>query len=170
MIELETKRLVLKLPQNDNRQALVGNLNDYDVAKWLSNVPLPYTMSHATEWVRTVNAGIKDESPSFQPSIFMDEALIGGVGLRPVDKDVYELGFWLAKDYWGRGLAIEAATGLLRYGRRKLSGSRFIAHCAKENAASMSVLQKLGFRLVDEVDVYFRPRHRSTPCFRLTLE
>lgn len=170
MIELETKRLVLRLAQKEDRQALVEHLNDYDVAKWLSNIPSPYTMSDAEDWVNTVNASINDEPPSFHLSVFMKKALIGGVGLRHVENERYELGYWLAKEYWGRGLAFEAATGLLRHGRRESPGSKIIAHCAKDNEASMRVLKRLGFRFVDEVDIYSLPRRCWMPCYRLALE
>ena len=169
MIELRTKRLVLRLPRSDDRFALAELLNDYDVVKWLSNVPYPYEVSDAEEWVQTVNESINEESPSIQLSIFMNDALIGGVGLRSIEDGHYELGYWLAQDCWGNGIALEAATELLRYGRENLADPRIIAHCAKDNPASMSVLRKLGFEATGEVEVYCAPRDRSVPSFRLSL-
>lgn len=169
MIELHTKRLLLRLPRSDDSPALAQLLNDYDVVKWLSNVPYPYAISDAEEWVQIVNESINDESPSIQLSIFMNDVLIGGAGLRYIEDGVHELGYWLAQEYWGKGLALEAATELLRYGRESLADLRIIAHCAKDNAASMSVLRKLGFEATGEVNVYCAPRDASLPSFRLSL-
>lgn len=169
MIELRTRRLLLRLPRSGDSLALAELLNDYDVVKWLSNVPYPYTVSDAEQWVQIVNESFNEESPSIQVSIFMNDALIGGVGLRCTEDGLYELGYWLAQEYWGKGLALEAATELLRYGRESLTDLRIIAHCAKDNAASMSVLRKLGFEAIGEIDIYCAPRDASLPSFRLSL-
>ena len=85
MIELTTESLVLKIPQAQDKWALVEHLNNYEVTKWLSNVPYPYSVSDAEDWIQRVNNTIDDERPSFQLSIFLSDALIGGVGLRNVE-------------------------------------------------------------------------------------
>jgi 8-oxo-dGTP diphosphatase len=169
MIEHRTKRLLLRLPRSGDSLALAELLNDYDVVKWLSSVPYPYTVSDAEQWVQIVSESINEESPSIQLSIFMNDALIGGVGLRYTEDGLYELGYWLAREYWGKGLALEAATELLRYVRENLASPRIVAHCAKDNAASMSVLRKLGFEVTGEVEVFCAPRDASLPSFRLSL-
>jgi len=169
MIELTTKRLLLRLPQAADKHTLVEHLNDFDVVKWLSNIPFPYTESDAAEWIELVRLNIRDEKPSLQLSIFMDKALIGGVGLRHVDDDLYELGYWLTKSHWGQGLATEAAWELIRYGRENLTHPRIMAHCMKGNGASQSVLKKLGFIVIDEVEIYSMPRKRLMPSLELSL-
>jgi RimJ/RimL family protein N-acetyltransferase len=169
MKELTTKRLLLRLPQAADKHTLVEHLSDFDVVKWLSNIPTPYTESDAVEWIELVSRNLRDEKPGLQPSIFMDEALIGGVGLRHVDDDVYELGYWLTKSHWGQGLATEAARELIRYGQEHLTHPRIIAHCMKGNAASQSVLKKLGFAVIDDVEIYSMPRQRLMPSLKLSL-
>lgn len=169
MIELTTKRLVLRHPRRGDAHALVDHLNDFDIVKWLSNVPYPYTETDAEDWIQLVNKTIDDKDPSFQFSIFMSNALIGGVGLKYADSACYELGYWLAKDYWGQGLALEAATQLIRYGKEQLTDPHIIAHCMKGNAQSESVLRKLGFKVVDEVEIYSIPQNRLMPCSKLSL-
>lgn len=169
MIELTTKRLVLRLPHRSDAHALVEHLNDFDIVKWLSNVPYPYTEAHAEEWIDLVKLNIMGEKPSFQLSIFLDDTLIGGVGLRHVENDVYELGYWLAKDHWGQGLALEAATELIRYGKEQFTDPHVIAHCMKGNAPSESVLRKLGFKVIDEAEIYSIPQNRLMPSLKLSL-
>jgi 8-oxo-dGTP diphosphatase len=169
MMELATNRLLLRLPRVSEKAALVEHLNDFDVVKWLSNIPLPYTESDAEEWIGIVNRTIKDDKPSLQPSVFMDNVLIGGVGLRHAENDRYELGYWLAKDYWGQGLALEAARELIRYGREHLTNLSIVAHCMTGNKASASVLKKLGFEVTSEVEIYSMAQARLVSGLRFSL-
>lgn len=55
------------------------------------------------------------------------------------------LAFYLARPYWGRGLATEAGQAFIRYGFQVLRLSRIVAGANVENVASNRVLQKLGF-------------------------
>lgn len=170
MIELTTKRLLLRPPGAADKHTLARHLNDFDVVKWLSNVPFPYSESDAAEWIELVDRNIRDEKPSLQLSIFMDNVLIGGVGLRHVDDSHYELGYWLTKSHWGQGLAVEAARELMRYGQEHLDDPHIIAHCMKGNSASESVLKKLGFEIIGEDEIYSMPRKRHMPSLKLSLK
>ena len=55
-----------------------------------------------------------------------------------------EIGYWLAPDYWGKGLATEAAQAVMRYGRDTLGLRQIVAVAQPENKASIRVLKKLG--------------------------
>ena len=55
------------------------------------------------------------------------------------------LAFYLARPYWGRGLATEAGRAFIQHGFRTLGLSRIVAGANAENHASNRVLQKLGF-------------------------
>ena len=57
-----------------------------------------------------------------------------------------EIGYWIGKKYWGKGIATRAVADFLRYETaRPLS-----AHIAKHNKGSIRVLEKCGFTLVGE--------------------
>jgi RimJ/RimL family protein N-acetyltransferase len=58
------------------------------------------------------------------------------------------LGYYLAREYWGRGLATEAVRALVDYGFRELGLTRIVASVETGNDASKHILEKLGFRLV----------------------
>ena len=58
------------------------------------------------------------------------------------------LGFYLARRYWGRGLATEAARAFVDYGFRQLKLPRIVATAEVGNDASIRVLEKAGFELV----------------------
>jgi [ribosomal protein S5]-alanine N-acetyltransferase len=57
------------------------------------------------------------------------------------------LGFTLARPYWGRGLATEAARGFVGFGFRELELTRVVASVEAGNAASIHILESLGFVL-----------------------
>lgn len=170
MTELRTQRLVLKPATTHDKYALVERLDDFEVARWLSNVPHPYTLADAEEWIRIVEKSATGDRPGFKLSIFMDGKLIGGVGLNRRDDNLFELGYWLATEFWGSGIATEAATGLLEHAEQALPGAKFVAHCMKDNVASLKVLEKLGFRVNGEVEIHSLSLDASIPCFELELK
>jgi RimJ/RimL family protein N-acetyltransferase len=154
MTELKTERLVLKPPTDGDKHALVEHLNDFEVVRWLSNVPHPYTLLDAEEWIEIVAASASNDVLDFRLSVFLGDALIGGVGLVHRESNVYELGYWLARAFWGRGIATEAAAGLLRHAQRILPDAKFVAHCMEGNRASANVLEKLGFCVAGETEIH----------------
>lgn len=71
--------------------------------------------------------------------------LIGFCGFVPAI-DGAEIGWRLAKEFWGQGLATEAAQTILNYGFDTLGFQRIVATVQSGNRASIRVLQKLGMR------------------------
>jgi RimJ/RimL family protein N-acetyltransferase len=57
------------------------------------------------------------------------------------------LGFTLSRAHWNRGLATEVAGALVRFGFGELGLRRIVASVEAGNAASVHILEKLGFRL-----------------------
>jgi [ribosomal protein S5]-alanine N-acetyltransferase len=55
------------------------------------------------------------------------------------------LAFCLAREYWGRGLATEAGHAFVKLGFDELGLKRIVAVADVRNAASIRVLEKLGF-------------------------
>jgi [ribosomal protein S5]-alanine N-acetyltransferase len=74
--------------------------------------------------------------------------LAGCAGLRPYgeDKQVLELGFHFRPQYWGQGLAQEAARAVIAFAFETLAVKALFAGRHPENAASERLLRKLGFR------------------------
>ncbi|MBM3318775.1 MAG: GNAT family N-acetyltransferase, partial [Candidatus Eisenbacteria bacterium] len=74
--------------------------------------------------------------------------LIGWNGLQHLpETDEVEIGFLLARPYWGMGLAAEGARAGLRFGFRDLGLQEIIALAHPENARSRRVIEKLGMTL-----------------------
>ena len=76
---------------------------------------------------------------------------IGFVGLSPVDLDVdfvpaVEVGWRLARAFWGQGYASEAASAALAFGFERHALSEIVSFTARQNARSRAVMARLGMR------------------------
>ena len=81
-MEIKTERLVLKKPDYKDKQVLISQIGDWEVSKWLSRVPYPYTQNDADEWIRTISR----EELAF--NIFENDSLVGGIELTPLEETV----------------------------------------------------------------------------------
>ena len=120
--------------------------NDWDVAgNMRDSFPFPYELKDAELWVRYNLA--KDEPENF--AIEVDGALAGGTGfmlLGAERRGCAELGYWVAKQFRGRGIATAACTALTAYLFERYGLRRVEAHAHGGNAGSQRVLEKSGFK------------------------
>ena len=78
---------------------------------------------------------------------------IGRCGLLPwtIDgQEEVEVAYTIAQEYWGQGLATEAAQAILQYGFEKLKLSRLICVIEEGNIASQKVAEKIGMKFEKE--------------------
>ena len=161
--ELQSQRLLLKKPGPDDLDALVAQIGDWEVAKWLSRVPYPYTLDDARDWLDS------NRLHALNFNIYRRDSLIGGVGLTADDDDYFELGYWLGRDHWGNGYATEAARCLLDHATNELKMSNIKSSYMLGNGDSANVLKKLGFREIGESEIYSIALGESRPCVKLEL-
>lgn len=74
-------------------------------------------------------------------TILLDGEVAGNIGSWQQD-DLRLVGYWIGKEYWGRGVATEALALFLRI----VTSRPLYAHVVKHNVASIRVLEKCGFR------------------------
>ncbi len=163
MTEIRTERLVLKKPRHKDKQSIVSQIGDWEVVKWLSEVPYPYTEDDADDWITSLSR----QELTF--NIYQSEFLIGGIRLTHDDDDYYDLGYWLGRGHWGQGFATEACRGLLHYATEKLDIRKFKSSYMTGNEESARVLAKLGFRKTGEGEMYCLSRKTTRPCIYLVL-
>lgn len=150
---VRSKRLFLRPFWPEDWQEILSGIAEPAIVRNLARAPWPYTEDHA----RAFAAQQQDESlPHFAitlPSRAGGARLIGCVGLSELNGEA-NLGYWLARPYWGRGFATEAARALLSLarvlGHRRITGRHTV-----DNPASGRVLRKLGFRPTGEVSEQF---------------
>jgi RimJ/RimL family protein N-acetyltransferase len=67
-----------------------------------------------------------------------------GPGIRGVDEDETEIGWWLMVDAWHRGIATEGARAACAEAFTRLGVTRLIARCRPANERSLAVMGRLG--------------------------
>lgn len=100
--------------------------------------------------------------------------MIGTCGFSRIDEtnSCAELGYVLNRDYWGQGLAVEAAREVIRIGFEILSFNRIEARYMVENQASARVLAKLGFTFegVHRKSIFVKGQFRDIGYYALLKE
>jgi [ribosomal protein S5]-alanine N-acetyltransferase len=97
---------------------------------------------------REINMLLASKVQYWPVFLLQNGELAGCAGLRPYgdDEHVLELGFHFRPEYWGQGLAQEAARAVIAYAFETLAVRSLFAGHHPENAASERLLRKLGFR------------------------
>ncbi|MBA3321169.1 MAG: GNAT family N-acetyltransferase [Pyrinomonadaceae bacterium] len=147
MPEIETARLRLRLFTDDDLNDLTLLLGDPDVMRYLG---VEAGQTHSREETRPILGNLIGgwRRRGFGRWAVMHKEsghLIGLCGLRQLDGDI-ELVYMLAKAYWGRGYAREAARANLRFGFEELGLKRIVAITRPENLASQRVMESIGMR------------------------
>ena len=138
-----TPRLLLRPGFPEDALALSNAIGDEAIVRNLAAVPWPYGM-------RDAEAFLASPKDPILPSLLVFERgsgapqLVGSCGLARRPSGAVEMGYWIAKPFWGRGFATEACVALIDIARTlgltSLEGSHFL-----DNPASARVLEKLGF-------------------------
>jgi RimJ/RimL family protein N-acetyltransferase len=133
-----------------DRSALVQHLNDRDIYDRTLRIPFPYTDAAANEWLARVARIAQEQGRPVHWAIRgADDALIGACGfegLQVGNPHRAEVGYWLAKPLWGRGIMTAVVQRVCRYAFEEFGLARIIAHVASHNPASARVLEKCGFQ------------------------
>jgi RimJ/RimL family protein N-acetyltransferase len=150
---LETKRLVLREIRLADASAILRNFSDEEVTKWFFDQP--FTRLHQAEEI------IREFGEKYQ----MVQGITWGICLKG-ENDVIgscgferfelggsgEIGYDLAKEWWGKGLMREALQAILGYGFEKLELQRIEAGTYRTNNRSIALLERLGFQVLSVED------------------
>lgn len=146
MIPIETDRLIFR----DWTPADLGPFHsictDLAVMQFVGD-GTPWSIERTRQWIEGASEMSK-KGGYCQWALVLKatSALIGFCGFIPAD-DGAEIGWRLAKDCWGQGLATEAARTALKHGFDELGFPRVIATVQSQNRASIRVCDKLGMTL-----------------------
>ena len=144
---LETDRLILRPLREKDIEEIYAMRSDADVMRFIRQ---PQNRAESVNWVELVSSRWADEQIGFcaileKPS----KKFAGWCGIwRLKETNELEIGYAVAKQLWGKGLATEAALGFLDYAFEKLKPEKIVAVARPENAASRRVMEKLGMNFV----------------------
>ena len=137
-----SERLLLRPPWPEDWNIVLGGIADEGVVRNLARAPWPYNAEDARKFVQLP---IDPMYPRFLITRARDAALVGCIGIDAMEGGEVELGYWIARPFWGQGFASEAGRAVLAIaralGHRQIVASHFL-----DNPASGKVLAKLGFK------------------------
>lgn len=144
---IETRRLVLHRPVEEDIVALTALADNISIAARLPDMPHPYTISDASRFIRRLRDGGKDLT-GFVIRERDSGALIGCCKIEACDTEgESRIGFWIGEPYWSKGYMTEAAQALIDHAFTH--SPRLItlrASAQFTNPAARRVLEKCGFQ------------------------
>lgn len=151
MFHRSARLLLRPVFEEDWRDVYIA-INDEAIVRMLARAPWPYREEDAQSWVsQPTNPG----SARFlitQPGKW-GSRLVGCIGFDDMG-DGPEVGYWIARPFWGRGFATEAGRAVVEIARM-MGIERLVAGHLIDNPASGKVLEKIGFRPTGETRMQF---------------
>ena len=143
-------QISLSGPGDGDIAAIVEWLESGDVQKTTLEISYPYTKVHATEFVEQTGARSHRFGRLMDWAIRNEEGkLIGMISLKGTagfGQGTDEIGFWLAKPYWGKGIMTETLSNFLTLAFDIYRLRRLEAVVFEFNQPSARVLVKSGFQ------------------------
>jgi RimJ/RimL family protein N-acetyltransferase len=150
VFRLETPRLWLRWPRICDAAGIHKFCSQWEVARYTARIPHPYPPGSAERFIyasREANASGRELTLVMAPIRGKSDA-IGSISLESRGADRLALGFALAPEAWGKGLATEAAEAMIDTAFGLTPTVEILASVRVENETSKGVLEKCGFALV----------------------
>ena len=147
---IETDRLVLRAPRMDDAARIAALADDFDIARMTSRIPHPFRPRDAEIFLDRMAAADRAREATFA----IEDRIEGVVGILALDQSGGlgpEIGYWVGRPYWGRGIASEAARAALSWAGGEWRKRVVVAGHFADNPASARVLVKAGFLYTGEV-------------------
>ena len=110
-------------------------------------LPYPYTEQDGKEFISAMLSA--DENETFAFAITVNNMVIGSIGIfrqGNIHRQTAELGYYIAEEYWGKGIMTEAVKQICEYVFANSDIIRIYAEPFAYNIASCRVLEKVGFQ------------------------
>lgn len=151
----------------------ITSFMNYRIAKNLYDVPYPYTIKNAVDFIRSSHSDFNSFKAihfaiEYKPVNNLLPLFIGVISLKDIDsvKKKASLGYWIGEEYWGKGIATASVRLIISYGFSELGLEEIYAYVFHENKASIRVLEKSGMNQIGEVNEY----HRVSGMYRTSLK
>lgn len=110
-------------------------------------LPYPYTEQDGKDFISAMLSA--DENETFAFAIMVDDKVVGSIGIfrqGNIHSQTAELGYYIAEEYWGKGIMTEAVKQICEYVFGDSDIIRIYAEPFAYNIASCRVLEKVGFQ------------------------
>ena len=145
---IKNERFMLRPYRKSDAPALARNINDPQIYRFTLHIPYPYRLSDATTWFKKIIPEYRKANPRcVHFAIEIGGEVVGCVGLSNIEPcHKTEIGYWLARTYWGQGIVPEAVKLVTVFAFKKMKLRRVYAYTFVPNKQSARVLQKNGFK------------------------
>jgi RimJ/RimL family protein N-acetyltransferase len=172
--ELRTDRLLLRPMRPDDAAPLFALFNNWNVVRFLSSPPWPYTLDDARWFVRAIvtHAPELDEEAL---AITRDHAFFGVISVRLREASALQrdtgpnIGYWIGEPFWGHGLMTETVSAFVRHIFSTTGSDAIYSGAFTENAASLRVQEKVGFVRDGDTTLFSKPRGGEFPHVNTVL-
>lgn len=142
---MESKRLIIRAFQEEDATRLYELAKDSDVG-----IHAGWPPHKSIEDSKAIIKSILKQDNNFALVEKESGLLIGSCGLQkdPLRNNplALMLGYWVGKEYWGKGYTLEAAQEIMNDGFKRLGIQLISVYCYEYNLRSQRVIEKLGFR------------------------
>lgn len=143
------ERIHLSEFRSSDQAACVEHLQEKEIYDRTLRIPYPYTNADYREWLKIVERTTQQQGRRVTWAIRnADGLLIGGTGFDGFQlgkSHRAEIGYWLAKPYWGRGIMTAVVRGVCEFAFSEFGLEKITTHVFDSNIASARVLEKSGF-------------------------
>jgi RimJ/RimL family protein N-acetyltransferase len=148
MFRIETDRLLIRPWEPEDREPLAAIARDPEVMHFVHG-GLPYTEEELDELFARQARQLAEHGVCMGALIEKSTGRLAGItGIQPLGTTGdLEIGWWLARDLWGRGYATEAGGAAMNYVLQTLKRPRVVAIIDPGNEASKRVVARLGMEL-----------------------
>jgi ribosomal-protein-alanine N-acetyltransferase len=147
MFSLETDRLLIRPWTPEDRPAFTALTYDPEVMRYVHG-GMPYSEAEVDEWFSRQERWMRDHDLCMGALIEKASGRIVGIaGTQPLGTTGdLEIGWWLAREVWGRGYATEAGGAAMRHVLETLGRRRVVAIIDTGNEPSKRVVRRLGMQ------------------------
>ena len=110
-------------------------------------LPYPYSEQDGIDFISSMLSANEDETFAF--AITLDDKAIGSIGVfrqQNIHRQTAEMGYYIAEEYWGKGIMTDAVKQICEYVFKNSDILRIYAEPFAYNAGSCRVLEKAGFQ------------------------
>jgi ribosomal-protein-alanine N-acetyltransferase len=146
--KIHGEKVNLRIVTRADALNIYHNISDKDISRF-THIPDPYKLEDAYDFIKLTHRQRRKKTAFHFGLENRDNGqIIGGIGLENIS-EIHrkgEIGYWLGKTFWGKGIMVEAINLMLDFCFTKVKLHRVQAYVFPDNAGSIRVLEKTGFK------------------------
>jgi RimJ/RimL family protein N-acetyltransferase len=145
--KLKGEKINLRRHKRSDAQSIYENIKDEEIARY-TFIPHPYSITEAYKFIKKCHSDLRSKREfNFGIEDKENGKIIGGIGLSSANLNFRhaEIGYWVAKRFWGKGIGKEALNLGIKFGFEQLGLNRIYARVMHPNKVSAYLLESVGF-------------------------